>query len=72
MWALQVYFTYVALKTNGLLEDAERIAVKYRATVERNYEKTGMLWEKYCAQNGGIGEAKESGAHPMLGWTAGV
>ena len=72
MWAPQTYFTYEALKQNGLRKDANRIARKYMQTVEDNYNKTGVLWEKYNAKTGEIGSAKESVANPMLGWTAGV
>jgi alpha,alpha-trehalase len=72
MWAPQVYFTYEALKNNGLRKDAYRLATKYVDTVEQNYLKTGVLWEKYNAKTGEIGCAKESKANPMLGWTAGV
>ena len=46
--------------------------MKYRETVERNYIETGILWEKYNAKTGGIGSAKDSAAHPMLGWTAAI
>lgn len=60
------------LEKNGLEDDAKRIAVKYRETVERNYIKTGILWEKYNAKTGEVGTAKDSTAHPMLGWTAAI
>ena len=72
MWAPNVYFAYEALVKNGLETDAKRIAIKYRETVERNYTKTGILWEKYNAKTGEVGTAKDSTAHPMLGWTAAV
>ena len=45
MWAPQMYFVYEALKASELYEEAERIATKYMQTVERNFDKTGILWE---------------------------
>jgi len=71
-WASNAYFAYQALTKVGLKEDAERVAKKYIATVERNFIETGTLWEKYNAKTGGTGATKESKVTPMLGWTAGV
>lgn len=72
MWPSNVYFAYVGLKNLGLLEDAKRIATKYLDTVDRNFETTGLLWEKYDAQNGLISVTREYETQPLLDWTAGV
>lgn len=72
MWPSNVYFAYVGLKQIGLAEDAERIADKYMHTVERCFEQTGTLWEKYDAKNGIVSVTKEYETPEMMGWTAGV
>jgi len=52
--------------------DARRIAEKYLATVCRNFESTGQLWEKYNAVSGGTDVSDEYPMPPMMGWTAGT
>ena len=72
MWPSNVYFAYNALKNVGLDEDAERIARKYMQTVERCFETSGALWEKYDAVSGTVSVTKEYETPEMMGWTAGV
>ena len=72
MWPSNVYFAYVGLKRIGLDEDANRIADKYIQTVERCFEQTGALWEKYDAKNGIVSVTREYETPEMMGWTAGV
>ena len=72
MWPSNVYFAYVGLKQIGLTEDAKRIAEKYLHTVERCFEKTGALWEKYDAKSGIVSVTQEYETPEMMGWTAGV
>ncbi len=72
MWAAATWQIYIALKNVGLVEDAVRIAKKYMTTVERIFEKTGIIWEKYDAVTGEIGCNVEGETGEMLGWTAGV
>ena len=72
MWPSNVYFAYVGLKRVGLMEDAERIAKKYLNTVEKCFEQTGSLWEKYDASEGGVSVTQEYETPEMMGWTAGV
>ena len=72
MWAPLTYFVYEALVGNDMLQEARRIASKYMQTVERNFDKTGIVWEKYNAKTGGVGDTRESGKNPMLGWSAGI
>ena len=69
-----------AIAVEGLLrygfdEDALRIAKKYVALVESNYETTGYLWEKYNVVDGSVLVSQErlaSEMPPMMGWSAGV
>ena len=72
MWPSNVYFAYVGLKRIGLEEDANRIADKYLQTVERCFEQTGALWEKYDAKKGIVSVTREYETPEMMGWTAGV
>lgn len=72
MWPSNVYFAYNALKNVALEEDARRIAKKYMQTVERVFESTGALWEKYDAVQGKVSVTNEYETPEMMGWTAGV
>ena len=65
-------FVFLGLDRYGYREDARRIASKYVATVTRNFEHSGQLWEKYNARTGGIDVADEYPMPPILDWTAGV
>jgi alpha,alpha-trehalase len=71
VWPPLVYVTVEGLRRYGFAADALCIAVKYIATANRLFEKTGQLWEKTDALTGEVagGEYK---AAPMLGWSAGV
>ena len=72
MWPTNVYFAYEALMAVGEREAAERIAAKYRRTVEAVFEQTGSLWEKYDAKKGDVSCTSEYETPRMMGWTAGV
>lgn len=72
MWAPLVWFLYSALKKTSLNDEARRIGEKYLATVEKSFEKTGKLWEKYDAVTGWKATVNEYAETEMLGWTAGV
>ncbi len=56
----------------GFTEDALRIARKYCQTVEKNFVKTGSLWEKYDMTTGEVSASKEYESPKMMGWSAGV
>ena len=71
-WAPSQYVTVKGLLNYGFTDDALRIAKKYILTVERNYEITGKLWEKYNVLDGSINTNNEYDMPPMLGWSAGV
>ncbi len=72
MWPAATCMVYAALKNVGLTDDAKRVAKKYIDTVDRCFEQTGRLWEKYDAVDGGIGQSEEYETPEMMGWAAGV
>lgn len=72
IWPSNVWFGYEALKNVGLTEDAERVAKKYMQGVNINFEKTGVLWEKYDGRDGSVAITNEYHTPEMLGWSAGV
>lgn len=72
MWPSNIYFTVTGLRRIGLEEDARRIATKYVETVERCFEQSGTLWEKYDASKGIVPETNDYETPAMMGWTAGV
>lgn len=72
MWPTNMYFAYEGLKNCGLTEDADRVMNKYLDTVDRCFEQTGELWEKYDAKNGIVSVTSEYTTPAMMGWTAGI
>ena len=56
----------------GCIGDALRIARKFKETVERCFNKTGHLWEKYNIVNGTTEAKNEYSMPAMMGWTFGV
>lgn len=72
MWPSNVYFAVHGLWNTGMHTEAKRIAQKYVDTVDRCFEKTGQLWEKYDASSGEVSVTREYTTPPMMGWTAGV
>lgn len=76
-WAPHQNIVMQALDRYGYKEDALRVAQKYVALVDDNFQKTENLWEKYNVVTGGIdvtdeGSERHSILPPMLGWTAGA
>ena len=68
---------FIGIVVGGLLhygfkEDAYRIAKKFISMVERCYEETGHLWEKYNVVDGSVRVQNEYEMPAMLGWTFGV
>ena len=72
MWPTNVYFACFGLQRIGLKEEAKRLAKKYCDTVEKCFEETGLLWEKYNALDGSVSVTREYETPAMMGWTAGV
>lgn len=71
-WAPLHYIVVHALDNYGYKEDAARIAAKYVRSMEKIFEETGALWEKYNVTEASINVNNEYEMPEMLGWTAGV
>ena len=72
-WPCLHFIVCSALTKYGYIEDARRIAKKYVDLVEKNYELTGEIYEKYEIIDGRAKMSKENKKlHPMMGWSAGV
>lgn len=71
-WACLQYIAIVGLDKYGFKEEAKRIAQKYISLVDKVFEKTGNLWEKYDIVNGTVVSGCEYKTPVMMGWSAGV
>lgn len=71
-WACLQYIIVKGLERYGKKEAAMRIAGKYMSLVERVFEQTGNLWEKYNVVQGNVQVVDEYKMPPMMGWSAGV
>ena len=71
-WACLHHLVINGLLRYGYEDDALRIAEKYCRTVDRAFERTGNLWEKYNVVTGDISATPEYDTPPMMGWSAGV
>ena len=56
----------------GYTEDAWRIMRKFVRLVEKCYQHSGHLWEKYNVVDGNVNVQDEYEMPTMLGWTFGV
>ncbi|MBQ9914874.1 MAG: alpha,alpha-trehalase [Clostridia bacterium] len=71
-WACLQYVVLKGLYRYGYTEEAKRIAGNYVRLVEKVYDETGNLWEKYNVVEGNINVSNEYKMPAMMGWTAGV
>lgn len=71
-WPPLHYIMVCALDNYGYREAAMRIAKKYTDVMEKFYNETGNLWEKYDVTTGLYDVDAEYGSRVMLGWSAGV
>lgn len=71
-WACLQLVACEALVKCGRVVDARRIAGKYTSLVEKCFEQTGHLWEKYNVREGNTNAVGEYGTPTMIGWSAGV
>ena len=69
-WPCIQYLLVKALDNNGYPKVAERIAEKYLGLVEKVFDETGTLWEKYNIEEGNDNVSAEYTMPPILGWTA--
>lgn len=71
-WAPLFYVCVAAAINVGEETSAKRIAKKYIDILDKIFQKTGALYEKYDVVTGKIGIGEEYGTPEMLGWTAGI
>lgn len=71
-WACLQYIVMLGLDNYGYRDEAKRIAKKYVTLVEKVFEETGNLWEKYNVINGSIEVNNEYEMPAMMGWSAGI
>lgn len=71
-WACLQLVTFEALMACGRVDDARRVAEKYTSLVEKCFDETGHLWEKYNVRDGSSNAVGEYGTPTMIGWSAGV
>ncbi len=71
-WACLQYIMFLALQKYGFEEDARRIAQKYIELVDKTFDETHNLWEKYNVIDGSIDVVDEYKMPTMMGWSAGV
>lgn len=69
MWGETAFIAVLALINVGATLDAERIIKKYLSTIEKQFEATNLLWEKYNVRDGSIMNI-EYDAPSFMGWTA--
>ena len=71
-WPCLQYIAAVGLGNYGYGDDAKRVAQKYVTLVEKVFDETGNLWEKYNIVEGNTEVCSENYGMPvMMGWTAG-
>ena len=71
-WACMQYVTVKGLLNYGYTDEAMRIADKYISSMDKIFEETGNLWEKYNVTDGTLNVVDEYKMPAMMGWTAGV
>ena len=71
-WAPMQMIVVGGLLRYGYIEDAWRIMRKFVSLVEKCYQHSGHLWEKYNVVDGNVDVQDEYEMPTMLGWTFGV
>ena len=71
-WACLQYIAIKGLDKYGYKKEAKRIAQKYVRLVDKTFDETGNLWEKYNVVDGSLDVGSEYETPPMMGWSAGV
>lgn len=69
-WACLQYIMVYGLDKYGYYDEAKRIAEKYIGLVEKVFDKTQNLWEKYNVIEGNTNTSVKM--PPMMGWSAGT
>lgn len=71
-WACLQYIAVVGMEKYGYREEALRIAGKFISLIDKVFNETGNLWEKYNVVEGNINVNNEYKMPSMMGWSAGV
>lgn len=71
-WACLQYLAVIGMEKYGYRKDAVRIARKFISLIEKVFEETNDLWEKYNVVEGNINVNNEYEMPSMMGWSAGV
>lgn len=71
-WAPHQYIVMMGLDKYGYYDDAKRIAQKYMRLVDKVFDETGNLWEKYNVVEGNLNIPLNRSLPPMMGWSAAV
>lgn len=74
-WAPEVWFAIEGLRGFGFVADADRLAAKFRSTVEATYARDGTIREKYDVETGSADVRLAAGYRANgvgFGWTNGV
>lgn len=72
-WACQQHVAVKAFDNYGYKDLATEVAEKYVTLVEKVYEETNQLWEKYNVVEGSnnvLSHGRTTAMPPMIGWTA--
>ena len=72
MWPPTIYFLEEGFSLLGEADLAKEVRNLYCRTVEKVFQETGHLWEKYDALEGKVSVNPEYKTPTMMGWTAGV
>lgn len=71
-WACLQYVAVIGFDKYGYTDIAHRLAEKYTSLIEKCFDETGNLWEKYNVTDGSLNVSNEYAMPTMMGWSAGV
>lgn len=71
-WACLQYIAIIGFDRYKYSDIAQRLAKKYLTLVEKVFDETGNLWEKYNVEDGSLNVSNEYEMPAMMGWSAGV
>lgn len=71
IWPPIQYIAYIACKNYGYDKLAKQISDIYVNLIDKSFERTGNLWEKYNGLTGEVAN-EDYNAPKMMGWTAGI
>jgi alpha,alpha-trehalase len=74
-WAPTMLIAVQGMRKSGFNSDADRVSVEFLTTIQKNYERTGTIREKYNVVTGSDEAPVLAGYHENLigfGWTNGT